>query len=237
MPANDERCPALLRDTDVVFFCRKCSYHSAATLKTMQAFVIGRTPPGPWTNSTPPIRGGIYHKQEEEEEAVVKVDAGRGSAEAEEDTSSWSGHSVGGDDDTAQSGNPPPNVRRRASAHKSFPACDAAPEDAINVQQSPSEYTDWTVQQGVNQDLRDYPSLDSDVQLSIIHKYRLLHQKIRDRGLYHCHISEYGKELARYVSLLVVSAVALRHGWYMTSAAFLGLFWVRRAHSETPDIH
>ncbi|KAI1185126.1 fatty acid desaturase-domain-containing protein [Nemania serpens] len=195
-------------------------YHSAATLKTMKAFVIGRTPPGPWTNSTPPIRGGIYH--EKEEEAVVEVvDTGCGSTE--KGTSLVSERSVE-DDDMAKS-NLPSDLRRRASPHPQSSVRDPACEDAVDVRQSPSEYTDWTVQQGVDQDLRDYPSLDHAVQLSITHKYRLLHQKVRDQGLYECHISEYGKEVARYLSLLLVSVVALRHEWYMTSAVFLGLFW------------
>lgn len=196
----------------------------------MKAFVIGRTPPGPWTNSTPPIRGGIYH--EKEEEAVVEVvDTGCGSTE--KGTSLVSERSVE-DDDMAKS-NLPSDLRRRASPHPQSSVRDPACEDAVDVRQSPSEYTDWTVQQGVDQDLRDYPSLDHAVQLSITHKYRLLHQKVRDQGLYECHISEYGKEVARYLSLLLVSVVALRHEWYMTSAVFLGLFWVRRAHFETAD--
>lgn len=193
----------------------------------MKAFVIGRTPPGPWTNSTPPIRGGIYHEQGEEVVDVVEVvEVDAGSSGVEVGTSPASEPSVEGDDNTAQS-NLQPNVRRRASPHQSSPVCDPAPTDAANLQQSPSDYTDWAVQQGANQDLRDYPSLDRAVQLNITHKYRLLHQEVRDQGLYHCHISEYGKELARYVTLFAVSMVALHHGWYMTSAAFLGLFWVR----------
>lgn len=34
--------------------------HSASTLQTVKAFRIGRKPAGPWTNMTPPIRGGVF---------------------------------------------------------------------------------------------------------------------------------------------------------------------------------
>ncbi|KAI8953166.1 fatty acid desaturase-domain-containing protein [Xylaria longipes] len=193
-------------------------YHSAATLKTMQAFRIGRKPPGPWTNLTPPIRGGVYDGREEGVVGGDTVSGGIG-----EDTSSASERSAH-DENTTQLGLSP-NVRKRGPAHETPTVCDAVPTEAVNIRQSPTDYVDWTVQQGINQDLQDYPSLDPAVQLGITHKYRLLHQKIRDQGLYDCAMSEYGKELARYVSLFVVSMVALRHGWYMTSAAFLGLFW------------
>ncbi|KAI0182987.1 fatty acid desaturase-domain-containing protein [Xylaria flabelliformis] len=188
-------------------------YHSAATLNTMKAFRIGRKPPGPWTNLTPPIRGGHYHEQEE-----VVVDAT--SSSIRKGPSPTPERSI--NDENSTQTNRSPNIRRRTPTHA---VSDPVPTESVNIRQSPTEYVDWTVQQEINQDIQDYPSLDPAVQLNITHKYRLLHQKIRDRGLYNCAISEYGKELARYVSLFVVSMVALRHGWYMTSAAFLGLFW------------
>ncbi|KAJ8130465.1 hypothetical protein O1611_g3162 [Lasiodiplodia mahajangana] len=195
-------------------------YHSAATMKTMRAFMIGRKPPGPWTNLTPPIRGGVYHREKE-----MAVEAETACDGAGEKAFLVSEHSTEGED-TAQLNMPcVSKVRSRTSAHEKSPSRDPVPKEAVDVQQSPSDYTDWAVQQEINRDLQDYPSLDPTVQLSIAHKYRLLHQKIRDQGLYDCPISEYGKELARYVSLFTASMVALYHGWYMTSAAFLGLFW------------
>ncbi|KAI0118155.1 fatty acid desaturase-domain-containing protein [Nemania sp. FL0031] len=193
-------------------------YHSAATLKTMKAFMIGRKPPGPWTNLTPPIRGGIYQRGE----VVVEEDIACDDS-LEEDTCLASECSA--EDENTTQFNMPPSIRSRTSPYKRSPSCDPVPKEAVDVRQSPNDYTDWAVQQEINRDLQDYPSLDPIMQLSIAHKYRLLHQKIRDQGLYNCPISEYGKELARYVSLFAVSMTALYHGWYMTSAAFLGLFW------------
>jgi delta8-fatty-acid desaturase len=107
---------------------------------------------------------------------------------------------------------------------------------AVNTKQSPSDYTDEAVQDGVEQDLLEYPSLDPAVQLDIAHKYRLLHQKVRDQGLYICPMAEYGKELARYITLFVLSMVALHYEWYLTSAAFLGLFWVRKEYFQPPNV-
>ncbi|KAJ8122359.1 hypothetical protein ONZ43_g1423 [Nemania bipapillata] len=101
------RCPEIL----TYIFAGKCSYHSAATLKTMKAFRIGRKPPGPWTNLTPPIRGGVYHQ---EEEVVVEADTASGSNG--EDKFPASKRSVN-DENTTQS----PNVRRRADAHERPP--------------------------------------------------------------------------------------------------------------------
>ncbi|GAP92691.2 putative fatty acid desaturase [Rosellinia necatrix] len=191
-------------------------YHSAATLKTMQAFRIGRKPPGPWTNLTPPIRGGVYQKQEE---VVAKTDAAAWGIV--EDTPPTSEDSMDDEEKAALSS----NLRRRAPTRKASLVRDPVPAKPANIDQTASEYVDRAVQQEINQDLQIYPSLDASVQLSITQKYRALHQKIRDQGLYTCALSEYGKELARYLTLFTVSMVALHHGWYMTSATFLGLFW------------
>ncbi|KAI1154395.1 fatty acid desaturase-domain-containing protein [Nemania diffusa] len=190
-------------------------YHSAATLKTMKAFRIGRKPAGPWTNLTPPIRGGVYHRQQE---GAVEVDTASSNTK---DT--YPGPERIVNKDATEPGQEC-DVRRRA-AHEKSPVRGPVPTEAVNLQQSPADYIDYAVRQEIKKDIQDYPSVDPAVQLSITHKYRLLHQKVRDQGLYDCALSEYGKELARYVSIFAVSMVALHYGWYMTSAAFLGLFW------------
>jgi delta8-fatty-acid desaturase len=82
------------------------------------------------------------------------------------------------------------------------------------------------VQQGVDQGVRDYPSVDPIVQQGIINRYQALHQQIRDEGLYSCRYIEYGKEMIRYTSLFIGFLTALYFEWYMTSAVMLGLFWV-----------
>ncbi|CAK5280509.1 unnamed protein product [Mycena citricolor] len=56
--------------------------------------------------------------------------------------------------------------------------------------------------------------------------YKVLHKRVRDAGLYNTrYISGYGPEIARYTLLAGISFYAYRHGWFITSALFLGLFW------------
>ena len=93
-------------------------------------------------------------------------------------------------------------------------------------QLSPSEYTDWAIKQEIERDIKIFPSVDPIIQQEISRKYRILHEKVREGGFYECPYLDYGKEMARYSILFTVSMVALRHEWYMTSAIFLGLFWV-----------
>lgn len=114
--------------------------------------------------------------------------------------------------------------RRLASSSASSVGTTSPPTNC------PVKYTDWAVQQGVEKGLRDYPSLDPKVQQRVVNRYRALHQQIRDEGLYNCRYVEYGKEMLRYTTLFACFLFALHHGWYMTSAVFLGLFWVSASH-------
>ncbi|KAJ3480300.1 hypothetical protein NLG97_g8102 [Lecanicillium saksenae] len=90
---------------------------------------------------------------------------------------------------------------------------------------SPEQYTEWAMKQQKDTDRDEYPSLEHDVQLAITAKYMKLHQEIDARGLYQCPYLEYGKEMARYLTLFAFSMFSLYKGWYLVSALFLGLFW------------
>ncbi|KAF6829582.1 fatty acid desaturase [Colletotrichum plurivorum] len=224
-------------------------YHSSATLKTMKAFRIGRKPAGPWVNMTPPIRGGVYTKED-----TTPADAAGAAPDADADivdcpssdldgdstddaVSEASGRSsrtsLTSDCDSAEEGKVEAKVdtgiRRRLAAHADVAEDDFA--DGIKLSSrsrapmTASKFTDWAIQQGVEKDLEEYPSLDPVVQQDIQDKYRALHDRVRDAGLYDCPYLDYGKEMARYTTLFVSFLVALRYEWYMTSACFLGLFW------------
>lgn len=115
---------------------------------------------------------------------------------------------------------PPPEV----VDEKALEAASLLPRG--RKQMSPEKYTEWAMQQQRETDMGEYPSLDHDVQLAITAKYMKLHEQIDRQGLYECPYFEYAKEMSRYLTLFAVSMVGLYKGWYMTSAFFLGLFWV-----------
>jgi len=87
-------------------------------------------------------------------------------------------------------------------------------------------FIEKALQANIDSDKRDYPSLDDETQRNISAKFRALHKRVKDEGYYQCRYSEYAKELVRYSIFFSLFLVTLRGGWYWTSAAFLGLFWV-----------
>ncbi|KAK4138984.1 fatty acid/sphingolipid desaturase [Trichocladium antarcticum] len=162
------------------------AYHKPGTLKTMKAFRIGQKPAGIWANKTPPIRGGVFQKQD-----VL------------------------------------PSPPRTAT-----PPLDECPEERKKEQEDDfaaklkaAAYTSWAETQDVDRDIREYPSIDPEVQQDVVKKYRALHQRVYDEGFYDCPYLSYGIEMVRYTTLFTCSMVALRYEWYMTSAFFLGFWW------------
>lgn len=202
----------------------------------MKAYRIGRKPNGPWINMTPPIRGGIYTKQETII-ATVEDDISDSSTDADADaettddlsdrtslTSECS--SVDGDASSAVLETEKSITQRRTKGHAKTQghAGVEASSSAIPTL-SAAEWTEKCIQDDIDRDISEYPSLNPLVQADIVQKYRELHQKVQDAGLYNCPYLDYGKEMARYTTLFVSMLVALRYEWYMTSAVFLGLFW------------
>jgi delta8-fatty-acid desaturase len=108
------------------------------------------------------------------------------------------------------------------------PVISAAEEKKRYREQYAIEQEEREIEEG----LRDNPSLDVETQKVIVQNYRALHQQFKDEGLYQCRYSEYAKESIRYGLLFAAFGGFLYIKWYMTSAVFLGLFWVRLfAHS------
>ncbi|EFQ35350.1 fatty acid desaturase [Colletotrichum graminicola] len=228
-------------------------YHSAATLNTMKAFRIGRKPAGPWVNMTPPIRGGVYTKSaaasasasvpasgsttpdatdaavecplsdldedESADDAVSEVSARSSRTSLTSECSSAEAEVEG----TKLAAPTETGIRRRIAASTNLTEDDALLSGRSRM--TAEQYTDWAIQQNVNKDIDEYPSLDPAVQLDIQMKYRLLHERVKEAGLYDCPYLDYGKEICRYSILFASFLFALRHEWYMTSACFLGLFW------------
>ena len=198
----------------------------------MKAYRIGRKQPGLWHNRTPPIRGGIFRKQ-----AALSV------------ADSWDDSETGDDDSISQISSECSCVDCGGSIHVEGQSClrrrflpkgievsgDLETEDSCLDEQSREDvqtllsrdqFANERLQNHVYLDAREYPSLDPEVQADIVRKYRALHQSISDQGLYNCPYLAYGKEMVRYTALFAAFVFALRSGWYIASAVFLGLFWV-----------
>jgi delta8-fatty-acid desaturase len=70
------------------------------------------------------------------------------------------------------------------------------------------------------------PSLDRKTQQDITEDFRALHERIKVEGFYECDYGAYGREAVRYGVLFTTFILLLRAEWYLTSACFLGMFWV-----------
>lgn len=97
---------------------------------------------------------------------------------------------------------------------------------AIEEQLTKEGFTAAMEERERQDDIRSIPSLDLAQQLELRDKYQALHQRVKDEGLYDCPYIEYGKECARYAFLFGMFLYLVSIGWYLTSALFLGGFWV-----------
>ncbi|EGD95385.1 hypothetical protein TESG_02870 [Trichophyton tonsurans CBS 112818] len=181
-------------------------YHSEKTLATMDKYRIGRVE-GSWISMTPPIRGGIFLTMDDSSTSSSDEES-RGS-----DTSVTSMEDIMETQEVAKTA----DIRKRAASRKA--------EAQVQQHMTPEEYTQKLVQKELDDDHRNYPSLEPETQRRIATKYKQLHQRIKDEGLYDCPYIEYGKELIRYSILFSLFIITLRAGWYIPSAVFLGLFW------------
>ena len=92
---------------------------------------------------------------------------------------------------------------------------------------SPNAFTSRMIQKEIDRDVFTYPQVDESTQRDITLKYKALHQRVKHEGFYDCQYLEYGKEICRYTLLFSLFIVSLRCKWYITSACFLGAFWVK----------
>ena len=88
------------------------------------------------------------------------------------------------------------------------------------------QYSTELEEKEIIDNIRENPSLDVETQQQILLDYRELHEQIKAEGLYQCNYSAYGWECVRYGVLFATFAYLLYSTWYLTSALFLGLFWV-----------
>ncbi|KAI4136328.1 MAG: hypothetical protein LQ341_005681 [Variospora aurantia] len=175
----------------------------------MNRYRIGRVS-GPWVNFTPPIRGGRFsHSTSEDPPSKSK------SSSIHTNASSESSHVQ------------EPMSELRPLSNLPLTSLGSLPADGAEASPMPTKEPDnaSVVKQALEDDMDNYPSLDAETQQNIVQKYRDLHAVVKVGGYYDCRYREYAKELARYLCIFSSFFIALRAGWYTTSAALLGLFW------------
>lgn len=187
-------------------------------MNIMLRYRIGRIE-GHWENFLPPIQGGrfrtrsVIDDQDEDPDSTHEVDTASSS-------DSRAPSPVFDDNDEK-------NVRQRTTAQRG--ASDNPPQGDVPRGQAPPDdgmsFLDSLTRERINLDLDRYPAQDQATQASIVKKYRELHQRIRDAGLYQCNYRAYGIECIRYSILFALTFVFLHYEWYMTSAFSLGCLW------------
>ncbi|KAL9009369.1 MAG: hypothetical protein Q9173_005594 [Seirophora scorigena] len=184
-------------------------YHRAKVISTMNRYRIGRVS-GPWVNFTPPIRGGKFSQCTSDgppripKSLLIHTHALSRPSSVEE---------------------PTPEAKTFSSPPAPLP--NKIPAGGADASRFPSKEPDnaRVVKQTLENDMKSYPSLDAETQKGIVQKYRDLHEEVKVGGYYDCRYQEYAKEVFRYFCIFSSFLIALRAGWYTTSAALLGLFW------------
>jgi delta8-fatty-acid desaturase len=212
-----------------------CRYHHPKTQRLMLAYRIGSVKQ-PWVNFVPPLHGGVYRKSgvDNLDIAVPEDDV----SDQSSDTAVYCSSDTSVTGSSSDQDNLKQRITRRAAARK--PRSDASLSAALEGEATEPEtrppwthlskvaYTAMLEQKEVHQATQEYPSLDLETQQSISREYRALHERIKDEGHYECRYSEYGKDAIRWAVLFGLFLASFNAKWYLTSAVFLGMFWVRR---------
>jgi delta8-fatty-acid desaturase len=208
--------------------------HSADTRRMMQRYRIGVIA-GRWKNFVPPIQGGVYRPLLAQLGAADSLGLDEGPMVVREDSPASSDSS-----DMSTTDPPSPTfdatnslysadeLRRRHMANalpRSFSVSSLSSYDEPDGLFDGMAHLDLKTKEEITLDLEKYPALDAEVQDRIVDKYRQLNERIKAEGLYQCNYTAYAYEVARYITLFILSMACLRQGWYAASAVFLGCFW------------
>ena len=185
----------------------------------MEAYRIGRVPTGIWINRVPPIRRGNTYGPNVFNDDVAVV------------------HSLDSTDTSEPNYGNQTNSDRKSIAYLATAlkasslatALKASSPTGIVTILHPANYINKEIRQAVNRDVQDYPNLHPVIQHDIECKYRALHQRVVNEGLYDHQYGNYAREMVRYICLFAGFMCTLHLGWYIISAVLLGLFWVRYA--------
>ncbi|PNP37148.1 hypothetical protein TGAM01_v209305 [Trichoderma gamsii] len=193
--------------------------HSEEAKQKMPRYRIGRIE-GSWLNFRPPIQGGVFRTM-----AGIEADRNKGNDNV-----------ATGDDASSSSSRAPSPVfdidagvlRGRKTAAGSGSARSGSMSSNSTTDKTPLDgmsYLDTVTREHIRLDLEAYPAVDEATQANIVAKYRELHQRIIDAGLYKTNYSAYGWECLRYFSLFFTMLITLHYGYYFFSALSLGFMW------------
>ncbi|KAK2052864.1 fatty acid desaturase [Colletotrichum caudatum] len=197
--------------------------HSPEAKAQMMRYRIGRIE-GHWRNFMPPIQGGKFRNLDEGGPDTSATEA--------KNNLRFSGTSSPSDVSSREASpvfdttNAP--VRRRhgaASVSSTTSATEDDDDDDDDKEMDGTAFLDSETRRRIRLDLDKYPGLDDETQSEIVHKYRLLDERIKAEGLYDCNYRAYAIEVMRYTLLFAGMLTFLHWGWYFPSAACLGCFW------------
>lgn len=182
----------------------------------MNAFQIGSVN-GRWTNFVSPIQGGHFRRYDSED---LQDTDDLGSEDSSELSSGPPSPIFDGPEEDGRCG-----LRRQKSASTISSIASSTP--ALPASQSESRLCvlDARTQQEIMLDKVTYPPVDARHQNHITQKYRALHKRIQDEGLYNCNYFAYAVDSLRYSILFALFVICLRHAYFGFAGLFLGCFW------------
>lgn len=178
----------------------------------MSRFQIGRIE-GRWKNFLPPYQGGIFRPYVEGMCNVSESDDA-----SDRSVSSRAASPVFDDADM-------PSARRRRGAAEKAGSVTSASSVGEDEADEGLAYLNAITRELLDLDEATYPPLDPETQDEIVRKYKILGQRIQDKGLFECNYSAYAIECIRYSLFFGLMLFCLKIGWYGTSGMFLAFFW------------
>ncbi|KAF4954040.1 hypothetical protein FSARC_12253 [Fusarium sarcochroum] len=193
--------------------------HCFETRQKVLRYRIGQVE-GTWVNLLPPIQGGVFRTREQIEQANSE-----GESPKDHDSSAPSTRVPSPVFDEEETD----GIRQRKGDKKKKDGARApSVSSASSVEETEMDgmsYLDTITREHISLDLDKYPPPDKETQAKVCAKYRELHQKVYDNGLYDCNYRAYGIECIRYTLLAVGSVVCFKYEWYALSAFLLGGLW------------
>ncbi|KAG5952318.1 hypothetical protein E4U53_001098 [Claviceps sorghi] len=188
--------------------------HSQDAQAQMMRYRIG-TINGVWANFTPPIQGGEYQGFVGSDEAAC----GRSGKQLKSGCGSRS--SLVKKSDLNKHGPPRQHISSSLASTTSSISC----HPGVGIDANSMSYLDSLTLENISIDSDKYPAVDVFTQHDIALKYRALHRKIVEEGLYECGRIAYIADICRCTGLFSAMFLLLFYGHYILSAVFLGVTW------------